>query len=166
MKLNLFAGVLAASLAVPALANEGALDAPVPEFTTADTQQLFEQDARPMQLAALSQQEMKETEGAFGVGGAVIGVGIYGASTAYNSWNTNATFATNLRNTATNWSWRNAGLSAAGGFVSGGYSNVMLRAAGYTGFRNQWTAPFATQAVIRANGFALGQTSFGLHRLY
>ena len=65
MKLNLFAGVLAASLAVPALANEDVLVASVPEFTAADTQQLFEQDARPMQLAALSQQEMKETEGAW-----------------------------------------------------------------------------------------------------
>ena len=162
MKLNLFAGVLAASLAVPALANEGALDAPVPEFTAADTQQLFEQDARPMQLAALSQQEMVETEGAFGFGGAAIGVGMYTALTAFDSYRgRNGSFVSNFQN---NWSWRNAGLSAAGGFVSGGYSNVMLRAAGYTGFRNQWTAPFATQAVIRANGFALGQTSFGMHR--
>ena len=65
MKLNLFAGVLAASLAVPALANEDVLVASVPEFTAADTQQLFEQDARPTQLAALSQQEMMETEGAY-----------------------------------------------------------------------------------------------------
>jgi len=64
LKSTLFAGVLAASLAVPAFANEGAVAAPLPQFTAADTQMLFEQDARPMQLAALSQQEMKETEGA------------------------------------------------------------------------------------------------------
>ena len=164
MNLNstLIAGVLAASLAVPAFANDASVATPLPQFTAADTQMLFEQDAKPMQLAALSQQEMKETEGAFGFGGAAIGFGFYGAQNLYNSWN--GVNRSTLSNFANNWSWRNAGLSAAGGFVSGGYSNVMLRAAGYTGFRNQWTAPFATQAVIRANGFALGQTSFGMHR--
>ena len=64
LKSTLFAGVLAASLSVPAFANEGTVATPLPQFTTADTQMLFEQDAKPMQLAALSQQEMKETEGA------------------------------------------------------------------------------------------------------
>ena len=64
LKSTLFAGVLAASLSVPAFANEGTVATPLPQFTTADAQMLFEQDAKPMQLAALSQQEMKETEGA------------------------------------------------------------------------------------------------------
>ncbi len=64
LKSTLFAGVLAASLAVPAFANEGTVAAPLPQFTATETQMLFEQDAKPMQLAALSQQEMKETEGA------------------------------------------------------------------------------------------------------
>lgn len=64
VKSTLFAGVLAASLAVPAFANDETVAAPMPQFTAADTQILFEQDAMPMQLAALSQQEMKETEGA------------------------------------------------------------------------------------------------------
>jgi len=65
LKSTLFAGVLAASLAVPAFANDTPVATPLPQFTTADTQMLFEQDARPMQLVALSQQEMKETEGAW-----------------------------------------------------------------------------------------------------
>ena len=37
--MNLFAGVLAASLAVPVLANEGTLVAPLPHFAGQDTQQ-------------------------------------------------------------------------------------------------------------------------------
>ncbi len=162
LKSTLFTGVLAASLSVPAFANEGTVATPLPQFTAADTQMLFEQDAKPMQLAVLSQQEMKETEGAFGFGGAAIGVGFYGAQNLYNSWN--GFNRSTLSNFSNNWSWRNAGLSAAGGFVSGGFSNAMLRGAGYTTFRSQVTAPIATQAVIRGNGFALGQTSFGLHR--
>ena len=64
LKSTLFAGLLVASLAVPAFANDAPVAAPLPQFTAADTQMLFEQDAMPMQLAALSQQEMKETEGA------------------------------------------------------------------------------------------------------
>lgn len=64
-KSTFFAGVLAASLAVPAFANDTPEATPLPQFTAADTQMLFEQDAMPMQLAVLSQQEMKETEGAF-----------------------------------------------------------------------------------------------------
>ena len=65
LKSTLFAGLLAASLAVPAFANDASVvDTPLPQFTAADTQMLFEQDAAPMQLAALSPQEMKETEGA------------------------------------------------------------------------------------------------------
>ena len=163
LKSTVVAGVLSASMAVPVFANE-AVATPLLQFTAHDAQMLFEQDAKPMQLTALSSQEMKETEGAFGFGGAAFGFGLYGAQTAYSSWNRNQSFSSNLHNTANNWSWRNAGLSAAGGFVSGGFSNAMLRGAGYTTFRSQWTAPIATQAVIRGNGFALGQTSFGLHR--
>ena len=63
LKSTLFAAVLAASLAAPAFANDAPLAAPLPQFTAADTQMLFEQDVKPMQLAALSAKEMKETEG-------------------------------------------------------------------------------------------------------
>jgi hypothetical protein len=61
----LFSGMLATSLALPAFANDAAVATPLPQFTAADTQMLFEQDAKPMQFAALSQQEMKETEGSW-----------------------------------------------------------------------------------------------------
>ena len=110
MKLNLFAGVLAASLAVPALANEGALDASVPEFTAADTQQLFEQDARPMQLAALSAQEMKETEGAWVnyAFGAAMGGMSYGITAAYTR----------------SWSWLGFGTSVGVGALTGGRNTL------------------------------------------
>jgi hypothetical protein len=53
---------------------------PVAAFAETDLQALFEQDAKPMQLAALSEQEMKETEGALGPMGAV-GGGLIGAIT-------------------------------------------------------------------------------------
>ena len=104
---TLFTGVLAAILALPAFANDEPMAAPsltkisqqtqvesepktevvtaaLPQFTAADAQMLFEQNAEPMQLATLSQQEMMETEGAIApvvvyglmVGGRVAYVGI------------------------------------------------------------------------------------------
>jgi hypothetical protein len=51
-------------MAAPVFANQAPITEPIQQFTAADTQSLFEQDAKPMQLAALSQTEMKETEGA------------------------------------------------------------------------------------------------------
>jgi hypothetical protein len=63
---------------------------PVADFSQTDLQALFEQDAKPMQLAALSEQEMKETEGAWllNAAGAFVGgfSGAYGylTSVAYN----------------------------------------------------------------------------------
>ena len=62
LKSTVIAGMLAASIAAPAFANE-AVTAPLPQLTMQDAQALFEQDAKPMQLVALSSQEMKETEG-------------------------------------------------------------------------------------------------------
>lgn len=92
LKSTLFVGVLAASLAVPAFANDASVVAPLPQFTAADTQMLFEQSAEPMQLAALSQNEMKETEGAWlnWAGGGVIGGAMYyrGVYNGSYAWNT------------------------------------------------------------------------------
>ena len=65
LKSTLFAGVLVASLAAPAFANDAPLVEPLPQFSAAETQMLLEQEAMPMQLATLSQQEMKDTEGAW-----------------------------------------------------------------------------------------------------
>lgn len=83
MKSTLFAGLLAASLSVPAFASDTHTATPLPQFSAADTQMLFAQDTMPMQLAVLSQQEMIETEGAVwqhGVGGLAGG---YGAGHGY-----------------------------------------------------------------------------------
>jgi hypothetical protein len=92
LKSTLFAAVLTASLVAPAFANDETLTAPLPQFTAADTQMLFEQDAMPMQLAALSSQEMRETEGAwvqFGIGGALGGAGYtWGVYRGNYAWNT------------------------------------------------------------------------------
>ena len=87
LRSTVVAGLLSASMAVPVFANE-AVATPLPQFTAADTQKLFEQDAKPMQLAALSPQEMKETEGAwvnFAIGGAS-GFGFYAASLAIRNF--------------------------------------------------------------------------------
>lgn len=94
LKSTLFAGVLAASLAVPAFANDAPMATPLSQFTAQDTQMLFEQDTQPMQLAALSSQEMKETEGAWlqfaigaGLGGAGYAYGVYKGNYAWNTGN-------------------------------------------------------------------------------
>lgn len=67
LKTTLLASALSISMAMPVFANEvpvaASIAIPAP-FTAAETQSLFEQDAQTMQLAALSQTEMKETEGA------------------------------------------------------------------------------------------------------
>ena len=63
LKSFFFAGILTASLTVPALAGNAPTVEPMPEFSAADMQMLFEQDAMPIQLAVLSRQEMTETEG-------------------------------------------------------------------------------------------------------
>jgi|SRR5580765_3339002 len=54
-------------LSVQAHASEAHLQAiqPVAAFTQTDINTMFEQADKPMQLAALSAQEMRETEGAF-----------------------------------------------------------------------------------------------------
>ena len=142
MKLNLFAGVLAASLAVPVLANEGALVAPVPEFTAADTQQLFEQDARPMQLAALSADEMRETEGAFwnfAIGGAA-SFAFYAGSNWYN--NRPITWQGSLYSIGTGALTGGAGgalIRASGGGVVGNLAwrpNILAANAGFSQYRS------------------------------
>ena len=128
MKLNLFAGVLAASLAVPALANEDVVVASVPEFTAADTQQLFEQDARPMQLAALSADEMRETEGAFApwVAGGLIGGGLSGLGYALGVYQGN--YAWNTRNFIGN--------VGTGALIGAGAGQLRFLASGISGIRN------------------------------
>ena len=90
----------------------------VAAFTNADLQALFEASDKPMQLAALSQQEMRETEGAWWftpviawtAGGAALG--------AYTAWWQNGTVT-----------WRDIGAGATAGF----YASPMGRPFGKVG---------------------------------
>nr|VFK11456.1 MAG: hypothetical protein BECKLPF1236A_GA0070988_100555 [Candidatus Kentron sp. LPFa]VFK24555.1 MAG: hypothetical protein BECKLPF1236C_GA0070990_1001420 [Candidatus Kentron sp. LPFa] len=65
LKTTIIAGALSATLAMPAMAgNTSAPRGPAPaQFTEADTQALFAQDVGPMELAMLSPEEMKATDG-------------------------------------------------------------------------------------------------------
>ncbi|MCW8191450.1 hypothetical protein D8B30_17315 [Verminephrobacter eiseniae] len=78
------AGLLSAQANATQLENLPTL--PVAAFSQTDINAMFEQADKPMQLAALSDQEMKETEGALlqiGLGG--LGGGIGGAFGYYTS---------------------------------------------------------------------------------
>lgn len=83
---------VAGMLSTQAYASEAQVEAAiqpaqaVAAFTDADLQALFEASDKPMQLAALSQKEMKETEGAwwpvvYRVGGGL--AGMYGSGYGY-----------------------------------------------------------------------------------
>jgi len=126
LKSTLFAAVLAASLAAPVFANDAPVAAPLPQFSAADTQMLFEQDAKPMQLAALSPQEMKETEGAWlNFGTAALGGIVGGAGYGYGAFNGN--YAWNTRNFMANvgsGALIGGTFGAAGAIASGGASFI------------------------------------------
>jgi hypothetical protein len=117
MKSAFFAVFLAASLVVPALAGNAPTVESMPEFSAADTQMLFEQDAMPMQLAALSDKEMRETEGAYwlvpvalwSIGGGVGGVVV-------NRWQTG--------------SWTDSGRAFGAGATAGFWSSPLVRPLG------------------------------------
>ncbi|QDD65811.1 hypothetical protein EJD96_17395 [Herbaspirillum seropedicae] len=109
-------GILAVSMTTPVYAAEPALD-PLPQFTITDAQTLFENNAKPTQLAALSQQEMKETEGAwvnFAIGGAV-GFGSYALTNYYNNRPI---------------TWRGSLYSIGTGALTGGMGGALIRASG------------------------------------
>lgn len=117
---------------------------------------VFDTEAgKTMQLAELSAQEMKETEGAAlpFVAAALMG----GAISAWTN------HGISYYRTGQPASTRSTVAATAGGMIGGGYSNAMLRGAGIA------TSPFASSAwtggnaagnvVIRANGAALNQAS-------
>ena len=76
LKSTLLASILATNLATPAFAGSTSATQSLSQFAVADTQMMFAEDDKPMQLASLSTQEMKQTEGAFWIpfiiGGAVV----------------------------------------------------------------------------------------------
>jgi len=88
---------------------------PVAAFTDADMQALFGASDKPMQLAALSQQEMVETEGAWLLNAAGAFVGGVGGAYGYM---TNAAFNRNASARGVAWDLtRSIGLGAAWGAV-------------------------------------------------
>ena len=111
-----------AAPAVQQAAGSGPLEvegsAALAAFSQADIATLFEPSAAPLQLAALSEQEMKETEGAviwfapvvaWSVGGGVLGVGV-------NRWATG--------------SWAGSGRAFGAGATAGFWSsNLAVRVA-------------------------------------
>ncbi len=117
---------------------------------------VFEVQAdKPLQLAELSKQEMKETEGAWApfVLGALIGGNI-------SAWSNHGV---SYYRTGQPASTRSTLAAVGGGMVGGGYTNAMLRGAGITtktfakeAWRNGNAVP---NAVIRANAFGLNQSS-------
>jgi len=128
MKSILLATALATSFAAPAFASEVPVSAPVQLFSAADTQLVFAQDAEPMQLAALSQSEMKETEGALGPWGAVGGAFVGGIG--------NAGYQIGA---GRGWSWGSFGYAVGGGALTGFTGGaaawyVVPRVAFYGGF--------------------------------
>ncbi|WP_455019284.1 hypothetical protein [Neisseria sicca] len=143
-------------IAAPAMANS--MD------NQAFENQVFHTQAdTPMQLAELSQKEMKETEGAFLpiVAGALMGGAI-------SAW---ANHGISKIKTGQFASTRSTLAATAGGMIGGGYSSAMLRGAGIatSAFaRSAWKGGNAIpNAVIRANGAALNQSSsaaMGKHR--
>jgi hypothetical protein len=100
---------------------EGIGAQPVAAFAETDLQALFEQDAKPMQLAALSEQEMRETDGALIFMPFLIGAGIGLASHYATSWWTNSPMTP-----------LSFGAAAAGGALGGGFTGNILRATGVT----------------------------------
>lgn len=116
-------------------------------------------DVTNLQVATLSETEMKETEGAwiqFAAG--VLGGGAFGAWTNHGI----------AKARTGQWASTRSTLAATGGgMIGGGYSNLMLRGAGIA------TNPFSRSAwkgtngvmngVIRGKGAGLGFSYSGVH---
>lgn len=116
-----------------------------------------------MEVATLSEQEMKETEGALFWGGAAIGAVQYAGTNLYQSWDSSSVGNT-FNNFKNNWSNTDFALSVGSGAVGGAYGNAMLKELGYTGVLNQLKAPLIYQAPIRANGAGLGFATVGVYK--
>jgi len=84
LKITVLAGVLGAVVGMPVFADESpVMTKSIQPLSETDVSLIFEADAEPMQLAALSPQEMKETEGAWiPVWAGVVG----GGFNAYNTY--------------------------------------------------------------------------------
>ena len=159
--------IAACALSQPVLAQSVEPTAlPSATLDATDLSFAFEQTAQPVQMAMLSEQEMKETEGAVLVGGALLGFGIYGGSTVYRSWDFSSNYGINrntLNNLSNNWSTSDALFATASGAVGGAYGQALFRGVGYTGFWSQIAAPVTVQVPIRTGSAGLGFSTFGVH---
>ena len=83
-------------------------------FSQADIATLFEPSAAPLQLAALSEQEMRETEGAVWnfVFGGLTGFGMHAIQHRHNM------------------TWRSAAIATGTGALTGGVGGALIRASG------------------------------------
>ncbi len=136
--------IAAGMLLANAYANESAIEQisaqPQAAFTETDLSALFEQDAKPMQLAALSGQEMKETEGAFAfvpflawsLGSAAASAWLYHGRSYYN--------------TGTLGSSAGAAWAAGSGFLGGIHGRGLAAGAQLTGWQ---------RGLVGARGFGV-----------
>jgi|GEM_PF-4023101 len=167
LKISVLISSLTFSLANPTFAETRSVAASTAarEFTAADTQRLFESEAAPLQLAALSETEMRETEGA------LIPVAVAGAMALGGLTNVSM-YSYKSRQTTGYWGGGSssgaayaAGVGMLGGLISGVYSTAMLSTAGISTSlfaRAAWTGGNQYgNAVIRTNGFALGHSWTG-----
>ena len=126
---------------------------------TADLAFAFE-DTENLQLTAMSEQEMQETEGA--ALPLIAGIAIGGAIGAWSNHGSSYLRTGRLAST------RSTLFATGGGMISGGYSTAMLRGAGISSSffsRNAWNSQNrVTNAVIRTNGYAIGQSTIGVHK--
>ncbi len=159
-------------LSQAAWANEEETTLSAPVFQADELSAAFEQSAEPIQMLALSEQEMKATEGAFAfvpfiplgmsmIGGAGVGSTLYGASVLYRSLD--GTVGGTFNNFQNNFSRSDLSWAAAGGAVGGAYSGALLRGVGYSGFVQQLRAPAIVQTPIRSGGAGVGFSTFGVH---
>ncbi|MCU7924864.1 MAG: hypothetical protein KZQ97_00315 [Candidatus Thiodiazotropha sp. (ex Dulcina madagascariensis)] len=132
-KTNLAASALSISMALPAIADEAQISvAPIQQFSPSDTRMVFEQDAKPMQLVELSQQEMKETEGAWlPLAAYILRGGIVGGAASFTAYGA----ATG------DWTTANAAYVLWGGFVGGAMGSFGGTAGSIAG---GWAGSFMT----------------------
>jgi len=113
MKKLVLVVALSATVAAPAMAMESKASA----FD--DTQQIFRTDSQPLELSVLSQQEMKETEGA------VLPVVVVGAITG--AAGSTAVYLAVNRGKST---WRGAAIAAGSGALVGSGGAALMAASG------------------------------------
>lgn len=104
-----------------AWASEGSALPVANTLSSEDLNFAFAPSSEPVELVALSEQEMRETEGAvlqyavgtglWTLGGGLVGVGVYG-------WNTYST--------GDSWSWGSAGRAFGSGATAGFYSSPLI----------------------------------------